>query len=101
MSLKRVINYQIGFYRTLLPPLPPGIPAQEQRANIEQLLSKCENDPRNVHILLHYNSNQKIAGGFIAEHDDLGAFRKLGTVDIHLWPQFNSLPAYPPENKDQ
>ncbi len=99
MSLKRVINYQIGFYRTLLPSLPPGIPAQEQRANIEQLLSKCENDPRNVHILLHYNGNQKIAGGFIAEHDDLGAFRKLGTVDIHLWPQFNGLPAYPPEDK--
>ena len=99
MSLKRVINYQIGFYRTLLPPLPQGIPAQKQRVDIEQLLVRCETDSRNVHILLHYKSDKQIAGGFIAEDKgELDAFRKLGTVDIHLWPQFNKLPAYPPED---
>jgi hypothetical protein len=99
MSLRKVINYQIGFYETLLPPKRAGTELK-QRVDIKQLLAQCETDPRNVHILLHYDRNGKIAGGFIAEGEkELDAFRKLGTVDMHLWPQFNSLPAYPPEDK--
>jgi hypothetical protein len=99
MSLRRVISYSIGFYSTLLPPLPQGVSANPQRGDIAALLDKFEKDPRNQHLLLHYNKNNEIAGCFIAEGADLDGFRKLGTVDIHLWPKFNSLPAYPPEDK--
>jgi hypothetical protein len=99
MSLRKVVSYCIGFYTTLLPPLPGGVAPLPQRADVAALLKRIESDPRNQHILLHYNKNQKIAGCFIAEGNDLGGFKKLGTVDIHLWPQFNDLPAYPPEDK--
>ena len=99
MSLRKVISYSIGFYSTLLPPLPGGIAAQPQRGDVAALLKGFENDPRNQHILLHYDKNNKIAGCFIAEHDDLDGFKNLGTVDIRLWPKFNSLPPYPPEDK--
>jgi hypothetical protein len=99
MSLRKVISYSIGFYSTLLPPLPGGIAPQAQRGDIIALLDKFDKDPRNQHVLLHYNKNNKIAGCFIGEGDELGAFKELGKVDMRLWPRFNSLPAYPPEDK--
>lgn len=101
MSLRKVISYSIGFYSTLLPKLPPSVTKEDkhpQRSDIEELLSSCEKDARNSHIVLYYDSNHKIAGCYIAEDDDLPAFKKLGTIDISLWPKFSKLPEYPSED---
>jgi hypothetical protein len=99
MSLRKVISYSIGFYTTLLPSLPQGIAPLRQRSNVITLLQRLENDKRNQRILLHYDKNQKIAGCFIAEDEELEQFKKLATIDIRLWPKFNSFPPYPGEDK--
>jgi hypothetical protein len=96
MSLKKVISYSIGFYSTLLPKLPNGVSPMSQRKTIEGLLKGFEEDIRNVHILLHYNG-PKIAGCFIAQGDEVAAFKRLATIDIRLWPKFNGFPSYPGE----
>jgi hypothetical protein len=96
MSLRKVISYSIGFYTTLLPALPTGMGSLGQRGSISAALERAEKDPRNQHILLHYQ-NQKIAGCFVAEAAEFEAFKKLASIDIRLWPKFNALPPFPEE----
>jgi hypothetical protein len=97
MSLRKVIKYSIGFYTTLLPPLPSGKTPLDQRATILGILQKFEDDVRNKHILIHYRKNV-IAGAFLAEPSEFEAFKRLGTVDIRLWPRFAKIASYPDEN---
>jgi hypothetical protein len=99
MSLKKVISYSIGFYTTLMPTLPSGVNALSQRADIFNILENAEKDPRNKHVLLHYSTNNKIAGCFMAESSDLDKFKKLATVDIRLWPKFSAMKPYPQEDE--
>jgi len=98
MSLRKVVNYSIGFYSTLLPNLPSDVKPMSQRSAIEGLLKTAEEDTRNKHVLLYYGSTSKIAGCYLAEGGDLGAFKKLATVDIRLWPKFKVFPPYPGED---
>jgi hypothetical protein len=97
MTLRKVINYSIGFYTTLMPKLPEGKAALEQRGVVQTILAAAENDPRNKHILLHYSKTNKIAGCFLAEPGEYDLFKKLGTIDISMWPRFNGMSSYPQE----
>jgi hypothetical protein len=97
MTLRKVINYSIGFYTTLMPKLPEGKAALEQRGAVQTILAAAENDPRNKHILLHYSKTNKIAGCFLAEPGEYDLFKKLGTIDISMWPRFNGMSSYPQE----
>ncbi|HEX7866504.1 MAG TPA: hypothetical protein VF555_16225 [Variovorax sp.] len=98
MTLRKVISYSIGFYTTLLPTLPKGKTALDQRGAVQTILSAAENDPRNKHILIHYNRANQIAGCFLAEPGEYDLFKKLGTVDISMWPRFNGMNSYPQED---
>ncbi len=103
MSLRKVISYSIGFYSTLLPGVPPRVKEEgrehPQRPAIKELLRKYEDDDKNRHILVYYDKNHKMAGCYIAEDEDLPAFKKLGKIDISLWPKFSKIPEYPNEDK--
>jgi hypothetical protein len=97
MSLKKVISYSIGFYSTLLPALGGATP-MSQRSAIQAMLDQFELDQSNQHFLLYYNSQNKPAGCFIALGDELEAFKRLATIDMRLWPKFNSMGPYPTED---
>lgn len=98
MTLRKVVNYSIGFYTTLMPKLPGGKTALDQRGTIQTILSAAENDLRNKHVLIHYNRTNQIAGCFLAEASEYDLFKKLGTIDISMWPRFNGMNSYPQED---
>ena len=93
LTLNGVIDYNIGFYTTLLPkdanPIPPEL------TGIDGILTQAENRFKNQRLVTFYNGKDELAGGFLFTDDEA----RRGTINAAtlLKMAWNSLPRYPLE----
>ena len=90
LTLNKVIEYTVGFYRTLLP-LSTQHPA---RQDLFDILLAYETRPDNKHILIYYEG-QEIKGCYQFERSEAEDFRKVGTASFDYWNTFPNFQDHP------
>jgi hypothetical protein len=90
LSLNGVIDYNIGFYTSLLPKAVKTIPPE--LTGIDGILQTAENRFKNQRLVTFYNAHNELAGGFLLTDDEA---RKGHFNAMELLKYAPNLPRYP------
>ena len=88
------IEYAIGFFGTLAPKNVPGDTQYGHAySEIKNVLAECEDKVQ--HVLVYFDPQGQLIGGYEVEPKDLGKFRELATTGENFLWRWATMPGFP------
>jgi hypothetical protein len=92
LTMNGVINYQIGFYKTLYPAVSVNLEndeLKEVKQNVYNVLASAEDDKRNRHMLVYQTREGDMQAWHMKTEPEISSYRSLVKVNEDLYKRFD------------